>query len=951
MSRPPSASIFRTPKKTNSSFSGTRRLRLNRLFGGTAGRAGAFLALFAIVAAVFYAGTTSAASPAAKSAPESSPSASALRQPEASNNLHAWLPLAMMFQPLSLVESVNTYAADCSTPKTDFNLSATPDVVCVKATFPSAFLSFRRITLIDPAGNIRDSAIITSSTQTESFTLPTEATSTIGIETVDNRGTWRIDLRSFGGSRRATAFFDVHEPANPVADLQISAVVADETVEAASTVPVKIVVYNAGPDTATNLQVSAPSVAGLALQSFDQGAADCGSTCAVASLAPRSQTVFIATYSVTAAAGTTVTAQATVTSATQDPRPSSNVAEFGFKVAADVNQGQTCNLTPPAPISVNGSEFPDPNDPSATLYGAVVNYTVASEGEGCEPVQCDVPSGSFFPVGTTTVTCTAASGDFTIFPVTVNDTRAFKIELIGANPLTVECHTVPPFADPGATTNRPGVTPTAVSTVNPDVPGSYTITYNATYDNGTPSDPSDDVAAAQVVRTVNIIDDSPPAITLNGDDPLTPDVIETQEMTVECHTGFTDPGATANDACDGPATVVVTGTVDPDTVGTYTLTYSATDDHGTPADTSDDLVATVTRTIHVVDTTDPTLALNGANPMTVECHTAFTDPGATATDSCAGDLNSAIQVSGTVDPNTVGSYTLTYTVTDPSGNDATVERTVNVVDTAGPVITLNGNSTVTVECHTSYADAGATAFDACGNAAVPVSTSGSVNVDVVGTYTITYTATDGANSSTATRTVNVVDTTAPTIDCPADIVVTLPANSSAISMPVNFNVTASDSCGTATVTTSHASGSNFPVGTTTVTATASDGTNTSTCTFNVTVHYLFTGFFSPISNLPVLNTVNAGRSIPIKFSLSGDKGLDIFAAGYPASGQITCNSNDPVVEVEGTGTAGSSSLAYDAGSDRYNYVWKTESSWANTCRQLVVKLNDGTEHRANFKFK
>jgi hypothetical protein len=90
-------------------------------------------------------------------------------------------------------------------------------------------------------------------------------------------------------------------------------------------------------------------------------------------------------------------------------------------------------------------------------------------------------------------------------------------------------------------------------------------------------------------------------------------------------------------------------------------------------------------------------------------------------------------------------------------------RTVNVVDTQGPVITINGANPATVECHTSYTDAGATAFDACLNASVPVTTSGSVNVNATGTYTITYTATDGGRTSTATRTVNVVDTTPPVI--------------------------------------------------------------------------------------------------------------------------------------------------------------------------------------------
>lgn len=41
----------------------------------------------------------------------------------------------------------------------------------------------------------------------------------------------------------------------------------------------------------------------------------------------------------------------------------------------------------------------------------------------------------------------------------------------------------------------------------------------------------------------------------------------------------------------------------------------------------------------------------------------------------------------------------------------------------------------------------------------------------------------------------------------------------------------------------------------------------------------------------------------------------------------------------------------DLTTDTYTYVWKTDSSWKNTCRQLIVKLSDGTEHAANFKFK
>ena len=115
--------------------------------------------------------------------------------------------------------------------------------------------------------------------------------------------------------------------------------------------------------------------------------------------------------------------------------------------------------------------------------------------------------------------------------------------------------------------------------------------------------------------------------------------------------------------------------------------------------------------------------------------------------------------------------------------------------------------------------------------------------------------------------------------------------------------------------------------------------------------YTFSGFFQPVDNLPAENVVKAGRAIPVMFSLGGDQGLNIFAAGYPTSNVITCGAaaGDDIVET--TLTAGSSSLSYDASTDTYTYVWKTDKSWANTCRQLRVKLLDGSVHVANFKFK
>jgi hypothetical protein len=113
----------------------------------------------------------------------------------------------------------------------------------------------------------------------------------------------------------------------------------------------------------------------------------------------------------------------------------------------------------------------------------------------------------------------------------------------------------------------------------------------------------------------------------------------------------------------------------------------------------------------------------------------------------------------------------------------------------------------------------------------------------------------------------------------------------------------------------------------------------------------FSGFFPPVNNAPRVNVVNAGRAIPVKFSLGGDQGLGIFAPGSPVSQQITCSEGAPSSEVEETVTAGGSSLSYDAETDTYTYVWKTQKAWAGTCRKLIVRLNDGSEHVAFFNFR
>ena len=120
-------------------------------------------------------------------------------------------------------------------------------------------------------------------------------------------------------------------------------------------------------------------------------------------------------------------------------------------------------------------------------------------------------------------------------------------------------------------------------------------------------------------------------------------------------------------------------------------------------------------------------------------------------------------------------------------------------------------------------------------------------------------------------------------------------------------------------------------------------------TQTTTVIYEFSGFFSPLDNLPAMNGIKAGSAVPVKFSLHGNQTLAVLD-GEPTSATIACDSPAANV-IEPLGTSASSGLSYDAVIDQYVYVWKTETAWAGTCRQLVVRLADGTLHRANFHLR
>jgi hypothetical protein len=138
------------------------------------------------------------------------------------------------------------------------------------------------------------------------------------------------------------------------------------------------------------------------------------------------------------------------------------------------------------------------------------------------------------------------------------------------------------------------------------------------------------------------------------------------------------------------------------------------------------------------------------------------------------------------------------------------------------------------------------------------------------------------------------------------------------------------------------------VGSKTFKVTAADNQGNSTVvTHSYSVAYAFDGFFAPIDNGGVYNSVKAGQIVPVRFSLSGDLGLDVLAAGSPSSRPVACASDNTSDPVEETLTAGASGLSYANG--HYTYAWKTDETWTG-CRMLTVTLTDGVSHTALFKF-
>lgn len=254
--------------------------------------------------------------------------------------------------------------------------------------------------------------------------------------------------------------------------------------------------------------------------------------------------------------------------------------------------------------------------------------------------------------------------------------------------------------------------------------GSYEVTFTAKYKKMNLSEK----------RTINIVDTLPPEITL----------VSSPDYYTNPSASYVEEGFTATDNYDGDVTSQVVSE-EHDGMVTYTVADSSGNE------------ASIDRKIIYKDAIAPVITLTNGTSISLNKGSNFVDPGYTATDECDGDLTASVTVEGTVDGHTYGTYTLTYRVSDSSGNVAEVKRTVKIADLNAPVITLKGEKSSYIKVGTAYAEPGYTASDNIdGDLTAKVQITGGVDTSKMGINTITYTVTDSfGNTTTTTRSVYV----------------------------------------------------------------------------------------------------------------------------------------------------------------------------------------------------
>lgn len=384
--------------------------------------------------------------------------------------------------------------------------------------------------------------------------------------------------------------------------------------------------------------------------------------------------------------------------------------------------------------------------PDATVYatatdncGSVsISFVDAATAGGCV-----LPEGQFVRTYTATDECGNSSTLDQV--ITLTDDEAPEFTAVPAD-YTASCDDELPLEMATATDNCSGATVAVEETVvEGDCPNAWTVvrTYTATDNCGN---------AATAVQTIEVVDVDAPVLVVPAD------------VTFECGETVVEAEATATDNC-GEVTLGVTSEVVPGAcAGSYQIvrTFTAIDACGN--------ASSGVQTITVVDTTAPTFLTVPAD-YTAECSEDLTLDMATAEDIC-GEVVVSVATEEVLGP-CPQSYQVvrTFTATDDCGNASEAVQVITVVDTTGPVFGFVP-ADYTAECSDAHPLEDATATDNCGAVTVAVTADTTAGAcPQAFTVTRTFTATDECGNATqAVQVIEVVDTTAPVLEWPAEVV-------------------------------------------------------------------------------------------------------------------------------------------------------------------------------------
>jgi hypothetical protein len=618
----------------------------------------------------------------------------------------------------------------------------------------------------------------------------------------------------------------------------------------------------------------------------------------------------------------------------------------------------TCSATDQAGNTATGTftvEVQDQTKPVVTVPsdviaeatgpdGAHVDYGTVSATDdvnGPLAVSCDKDTGTF-PLGTTTVTCSATdkagnTGDNS-FTVTVHDTTAPAVSVptgITREATSADGATVTFAASASDLVDETVQTTCAPQSGSTFALGATTVTCSAT-------DQAGNMGTASFAVTVE--DTTPPSVTVPKD--------ATAEATGSDGAVVSYGDVSASDLVDGTLSPTCSQASDTQfPLGSTTVTCTATDAAGNTGQNS--------FTVNVVDTTPPSVQtpanLQVGNDAGAKGASSVSYGPATATDLVDGtaDSVSCSPASGSAFP--LGITTVTCTATDQAGNTGSAQFTVEVQDQNKPIVYVPSAVDVSATGPTgatySWLSEQVYAVDDVDGLLPATCDWAPGDTFPIGTTTVTCSAADKAgNKADNTFAITVADDKAPVVSVPAGVTV---AATSARGAVVNYaNATATDNVdGSVPATCLPASGSVFPLGTTTVTCAAKDKAgNQDAKTFTVSVTTAWSGVLQPV-NADGSSVFKLGSTVPVKFALTGaSAGVKDLAARlyYARVGSAGTGTYD---EATSTSAATTGNLfRYDATANQYifNLGTKTLSSGTYTLR---IDLGDGVVHTVNITLR